>query len=268
MGIWSVALAFVALTQPAAAQSGESDLLYFKGFADAPKSEFFSVAQPQIYCPNGYLPVGGGAEIPGPERNSAIAGLHPEPGNSWGADVWSYGVNKKVKTTAWGVCAENLGNISTASSTVNTSGIGASAGVPECPGAMQPAGGGYEAANVTDWYMRTTGYSSTGWATEVWRRVDGAGSYTTYANCMSGGSPKLSRKFVKAKRHVTVTAWCKGDRHVTGGGPLGEDKSWAVVSKPVDSKADANKIPDDGWRAKVIIPGRKKHNVGVDASCR
>jgi hypothetical protein len=72
-----------------------------------------------------------------------------------------------------------------------------------------------------------------------------------------------------------ATVECKAAEAVAGGGFRTQVKqnglqgfdAWAVQSRPVDTKSDKNKVPDDGWRAKVYNSTAPKHVLKVQATC-
>src|SRR5215217_1735696 len=85
---------------------------------------------------------------------------------------------------------------------------------------------------------------------------------TGIAMALDGGtSGELNYRYTSLNQsqgaYNTVRVACPANRHVTGGGAttVAEGAQWLVSSSPFDSSADADPVPDDGWRVTVYNGG-------------
>lgn len=132
-----------------------------------------------------------------------------------------------------------------------------------CPGTKRPTGGGYEIGlNELDTLRSAAPADLNGdGRIDGWRVVAETGqtgtAVGTSANVMCrGGKIRYVSKagtLPASPGPLTLTARCRSDMHVTGGGAIasnGGDPGGAYVSSsyPIDGP-DADARPDDGWRA-------------------
>jgi hypothetical protein len=73
-------------------------------------------------------------------------------------------------------------------------------------------------------------------------------------------------------RAATITAKCKPKEAVMGGGFHGSGNTgvidaWPVATKPWDSKDDAKKVPDDGWRVTLHNGSNERKSITAHAVC-
>ncbi len=99
-----------------------------------------------------------------------------------------------------------------------------------------------------------------GWRGSVFDTLGGIGGFSDYAVCSTGLKlhyVKSSATKVKVKSAGTVRVPCAADQHVVGGGErlTGTQSTGRLIgSFPYDGP-DKDKIPDDGWQAKVYNVG-------------
>lgn len=109
-----------------------------------------------------------------------------------------------------------------------------------------------------------------GWAIRVYDTLGGGGGMNVNAVCRAGPLSYTNAKSNIAPHHsAAVLANCPAGTHVTGGGaklagPAG--KVHLANSYPLDD-ADANLIPDDGWKAGGYNGSTRKRGLTVYAIC-
>lgn len=243
---------------------------YVKGSATVSEVDF-TLASPTAQCPDGMIATGGGASLDSDPRFSFIGDTYP--GNTgWQADVWNYNTRKTSKATAWAVCVPNSGTLTYISAISSLSNSPATAEFAYCPGGSTITGGGVYEDDPLVWHPRASATNTGGeWLIENIHLVDESDNYAVFAACWSeGGTPSYKRKQVTGRGVLTAKAYCPKGKSVTGGGFIGEGNSLAgaAVSKPIDSKKDADKVPDDGWMAVVNNGGNKKKYAMAQVACR
>lgn len=150
----------------------------------------------------------------------------------------------------------------------------------KCPGAKRPIGGGYQIGiNELD-TLRSAYPADTDGDGKIdgWRVVAETGQPSTAvgtsasAVCRKGTVKYVTKTgtLPASPGALTLTAKCPSGMHVTGGGAVASDggaAQGAYVSQmyPIDG-SDADKLPDDGWRARFW--GSTQPGTKVIAICR
>lgn len=111
------------------------------------------------------------------------------------------------------------------------------------------------------------------WYAEAWHHADVATRLRTFAICMK--NPELSTSTVvspelSASSNPTADVICKEGSAVSGGVmTVGDDASHFSLnaSFPIDTTADADTVPDNGWRSYVDYAGPGGDTVHFSGTC-
>jgi hypothetical protein len=283
--LWIVSLVAVFACAPAAhaeVLGSAGGFTYAKATESMSAEDGYSVAHPAVKCMDGDVPVGGGGALSSNPQASAIAGSYPVR-RKWVAGVWNFAQSAKARATAYAVCSKRVTKISRVTATTSFANIGAQIPAPvDCltPGSTVTAGG-FSVADPTHWTdhgsFPTDGLdegseTGDGWQIVAQHRVAAEEDLTAYVVCMEGGAPQYVSQFVQDADPVTAKVFCPAGTSVTGGGynATGDAQgdAYPVVSKPIDSKADNDKVPDDGWLVEMSDPTFDVIAATVYAACR
>jgi hypothetical protein len=145
-----------------------------------------------------------------------------------------------------------------------------------CPGTQRVTQGSMFIATSNSWITSTYPYDGPdmdsipddGWRGSVFDTAGGIGGFSDYAVCSKGLKLhylKSSTTNVKVKSAATIKVPCPAEQHVIGGGErlTGSQSAGRLIgSFPYDGP-DNDKIPDDGWKAKVYnLDGSAKQLTG------
>lgn len=95
-------------------------------------------------------------------------------------------------------------------------------------------------------------------------------AHTAYTVCHTGLDiqERTKQAISRKDRRTSVTARCRPGERVLGGGGLAASLDiYVVESYPIDTKADANTLPDNGWRATLDNLDNFREAVVAKAIC-
>lgn len=247
----------------------------------APASSEYGVGNVAAVCPNGALPVGGGLEIKAPASSAVIAGSSTASGGTWYGQAWSFGLQEKREVTSWAICSKKMKQEYESSTSLTYTGTIAAQGKANCPAGLSTTGGGvFLNSSASNWQM-TMSRPANGldgdskiddaWVTGLRHRVGSSDTVFPRVECLPGET-KIVQEETSGKEPVKAKALCPASKSVTGGGweivPDEDGFGWSTASKPIDSKADKDKVPDDGWQVNATMGDDQKRDVVVYAACR
>ena len=143
-----------------------------------------------------------------------------------------------------------------------------------CPTDWESVSGG---ASVSAGKTRALAWSSkpqlNSWFGRGWQTSASDTTFRVFGVCMLGEqitTQSLPLNEIPAgPRQVELTAECAEGSAVGGSGrPFGDSRDWRLHrSRPVDTAADADTVPDDGWRTSYHYTGDSETSLLVDAVC-
>lgn len=215
---------------------------------------------------------GGGGSISGPAETSTLFESHPLPQEAWQVEGASTAGVQKM--TGYAICgpvdlvyAINQTPITTNSSTYV---------LATCPDPIGGGGGATGAGLRLNMTQPVLPPSTPGWSSQM-VNTTGSDSLFDYYGICGTYDVRFRRAVTKIDdgESGSVTASCKKSETLLGGGFAGI-KNDAVgyqidllATKPVDSKDDKKKVPDDGWQVKAAnIAGLNNLELTAIATCR
>jgi hypothetical protein len=111
------------------------------------------------------------------------------------------------------------------------------------------------------------------WFATAWQRPDLPIKLKTFAVCMQDpevATATLTKQNLPADSAVYETVYCNGTGSAVGGGAvqLGTHAEFRINSSfPVDSPADVDTLPDDGWRTYLDYSGAGGDGATFKVSC-
>jgi hypothetical protein len=241
-------------------------------------------------CKGSTAVVGGGVGLTGPSRKSHVAYGFPGDDTSDGDlvadDVWKgagvqRGNPRALKITTYSIClTQGVGPVNYASSPAGTVAVGdAFSEKATCPKGTAVAAGGSDVYRGTVSTSSPFDGSDAGRAPDDGWKVTGVNSETSptdltvWAVCLNT-SHKLS--YVAAhgttpgKDSKSIKASCPDGAAATGGGYTikgAPDTRFAHVSRPRDSDADKDKVPDDRWQVSAVNLSDQSAKTTVIVAC-
>ena len=150
-----------------------------------------------------------------------------------------------------------------------------------CGAGEEPVGGGGEATGAGILLIgslpRLPPSSPVGWSPMAYNPTIDDTLFRSHGICSEPGSYRYRESEPQRARvdeSATAVAHCKPSEVVLGGGFAATRgdvvgyRAHAVATKPVDSKADGNKVPDDGWLAELHNRHTQRVDVVAHAVCR
>ena len=237
----------------------------------------FSQAGAPAQCAGERFATGGGGAISGPGTEASLNTLQAtSPTQGWQAEGSTTGVQGR-KLTTYAVCGtkpvtESAGTGSFAPGAEFNSGLTCGGSERASSGGIEDVGGGgdvrivglFPAADPFDWIdsFKNAGSENT--------------TVRHSVRCVSGYNFRYRSESARVRKGEAgkVVAKCKESEAVAGGGLLSTSgtsfdfDTWALGSKPWDSKQDAKKVPDDGWLARVHNGADHRIDLTAHAVCR
>jgi hypothetical protein len=215
---------------------------------------------------------GGGGSISGPAETSTLFESQPLPQEAWQVEGASTAGVQRM--TGYAICgpvdlvyAINQTPITTNSSTYV---------LATCPDPIGGGGGATGAGLRLNMTQPALPPSTPGWSSQM-VNTTGSDSLFDYYGICGTYDVKFRRAVTKIDdgESGSVIASCKGSETLLGGGFAGI-KNDAVgyhidllATRPVDSKDDKKKVPDDGWQVKAAnIAGLNNLELTAIATCR
>jgi hypothetical protein len=259
----TAAAAACAITALAPADSSGLEIEYVKGASTVSGATQDSV---DVSCPPGLRLSGGGAWSAGGYGFVGLNTTYPQGETGWRSYYDSEGATVLIRS--WAICIDRNPVIKQrGSEATTTSSNVVSAG---CKRSQRITGGGAFSSGA---YHQTAvkhiipfGRDATSSDIGHVRRfqVNLANTSNPYQNIIPFSAYAICHENLavtwREKQsndrgpglRTTVTARCHDDEHVLGGGGLAASlKIYPVNSFPIDSKADGDKRPDDGWRVQL-----------------
>jgi hypothetical protein len=278
-----VAIAF-ALVVPAASAStttlGKVGGLKYVRASDTVAAASMSATAKTVRARCGASPwrtTGGGAALEGTARSSYLS-LSEDNINSWYGTGWHVAQAAR-KLSTYGVCSKStaITHDTHVESFPPTPPTSVASGVNLCAQGHVLGGGTLATIGPAKGFINTTNPYDSADADDIpddgWQAymavLDGSGSILVYNICRKAAPAYRSvQGSVDNKHSLTVNAKCTSG-HVAGGGvyETGSAKAGHVLTtRPIDT-GDADKIPDDGWSAKVYNETGITQTVTVTAIC-
>ncbi len=280
------ALAFFAFAAPASAEvlGKEGGFTYVKKTKTLPGGGSGDDAEAVAKCPSDQVHAGGGATVTGDARGTTLSTVGLGNDRSWFASAWHTGINSKdKKLTAWVTCTSKVSTMSANTEVVSVgSGPASGSTAVACDSGVVTGGGTRLIGSNDDWWLNSTypvdmtdpdPSTNDGWRAYA-QHLDGTLSSTMLVDvvCLTGKEPLYrSTSRETSKELVTLKTSCPNDRAVTGGGAFASgaaDEAYVVSTAPFDSKDDKDKVPDDGWKAKIQNNTSGELQFGSSAVCR
>ena len=261
-------LGALVLTMPAVAAAGTPGSTESLGKSKG--LEYMRAQHPNVidqvgqsaYCDGDAEVTGGGGVINGPAPGTALHETYPDTGDlsGWRAEASTAG-DEPRRLTTFAVCGGVDLNYSNSQIPLDTGILVAN---ETCSSSvLKPIGGGMSATGsgmklVASRPVRPP--STPGWAVNVWNDTMDDTLIDSYGICtdrfkLRDRTSELNR--LQPGETGTAIAKCKSSESVLSGGFVGRrDKvtgflTVALGTKPWDSKADGNKVPDDGWQVRA-----------------
>jgi hypothetical protein len=221
---------------------------------------------------------GGGVALEGTARSSYLS-LSEDYTNSWYGIGWHLAQAAR-KLSVFGVCSKStaITHDTHVNSFPATPPESTASGVNLCAQGHVLGGGTLATIGPAKGFINTTNpYDSASDADDVpddgWQAymavLNGSGSILVYNICRKAAPAYHSvQGSVTDKHSLTVSAKCTSG-HVAGGGVYetgNAQNGHVVATRPIDT-GDADKIPDDGWSAKVYNETGITQTVTVTAIC-
>ena len=283
--IASAALVLLVAATPASAEvlGKEGGFTYVKKEAKLPNGPGPKDASAIAICPAGSVDTGGGASVTGKPAGTAISASGAVVPTQWSVEGWHTGINPKNETlTAYAICTEKTAKTS---SFTHIEPVGAGpAGMnatSNCPIGHAVGGGVHFSSSGSEWWLNSTSgvdagdvdeLPDDGWVAWVEHLTGPPANMFVDTICMEGKLPVYREKAKETKKkQAKVRALCPDGKSVTGGGAfasLATDDAHVVASNPIDSKKDADSVPDDGWKAKYHNAATEKQRFTASVVCR
>ena len=264
--------AFAGTPGPSVSLGKSKGIEYFKGtYPDV----VTQTSQP-VMCDTGgggeVEVTGGGGSISGPAETSTLFESYPLPQEAWQVEGASTAGVQKM--TGFAICGPvdlvyviNQTSIGTNTNTFATA---------VCPDPIGGGGGATGSGLRLNMSQPQLPPSTAGWATHMVNST-GSDSLFDYYGICGTYDVKFRRASTKIDDGETgsVTATCKARETLLGGGFAGVKNEVIgyqvdlLATKPVDSKDDAKKVPDDGWQVKAAsMAGLNNLELTAIATCR
>jgi hypothetical protein len=280
------ALVTLAATQPAsAARLGKAGgFEYVKSTRTLPDAIGSARTQRRAGSPRcvaGQEPIGGGGSVGGVAATSSLASTSFHGNRQWLADAW-HANQPAAKVSAYAICAPDEKVSRESAITIVGSGPSTGVEIAQCPTGHVAGGGARLIGDSWDWWLNSTfpedGIDDVDLLTDdAWRvmahHLPGppASSMLVDATCKAGAAPAYVRKYdvVDATSAITVEAKCPAGKVVVGGGGRIDGSSFKghiLATVPYDGR-DKNRVPEDGWRAKLYNDSGSTLYANVYAAC-
>ena len=242
-------------------------LIYVKQKEVLPQGPNPQAVEADAQCPSGAVPTGGGGKVTGVPGGTAIAGSGPSGADVWDVTGWHTGINSEDEAlTSWLVCTEKFaGKVSRSAEFLEVDKAPAGGDEFAVCNFGHATGGGVRQTATADWWLNSTGpvdvdadtSPDDGWLSAVQHLSGPPTDLVVQVICMEGKEPVYRAKDKESSdiEKVTQKAFCPKGTSTTGGGASasgGTADSHITSTAPIDSKKDADKVPDDGWKAKFF----------------
>ncbi len=232
----------------------------------------------QAYCGLAWTATGGGVAVAGNPIASFVSGTDVSKYGVWGGG-W-HALQPQRRLSVYGICSKSSA-VTTDTRYANfPAAPSAAAFAPACA-AGHVLGAGVEGPYLDSHVTSTTpidGSDADHVPDDGWRGSDallaspGTAIMLIHYSCAVGPQPayRAAKASVLPGEQSTIKAQCPNAQHVAGGGVSlngSVDGAHIAVSRPVDSAADADKVPDDGWLATVSNDGGTARTARVTAIC-
>ena len=271
------ALALLVMATPAGAKvlGANGDFTYVKKSGVLPNPPFES-GEAEVNCPNGTEHTGGGASAIGPPAVTYLATNGATFDDGWIVNGWQDEIDKKKKIIAWGICTSKPAKVSDVGQNFPGAAAPASAnGIAECDSGHVVGGGASLSGAPVDWQLNSTFpiVNDDSWRVYAHHRAGGATMFNqVFVVCMEGKAPRYVRdEIITNAEKVTRKATCRDSEAVIGGGAYvtgDTDDAHVVATAPLDTKADKDKVPDNGWKAKFYNDSGINQEFRAHAICR
>jgi hypothetical protein len=286
--VLAAAIAFAALASGASAATttlGKAGGLKYVRGSETVAAAGASATSARAKASCGQSPwktTGGGVALAGAVSDT-YASLDSDQLHSWFGAAWHVSQPKRT-LSSFGICSKSTAishDVHLASIPQAPPTSYGSASI-DCAQGHVIGGGSLATADDTDVFIETThprdaaadgdSIPDDGWQTYM-TLFDGTGvSALVYGICRKGAIPSypVAQKTLDANHSLRLKARCPSDHvHVAGGGvyetgsPL---TAHVAATRPIDG-ADRDRIPDDGWSAKVHNGTPTTQQVTVTAIC-
>ena len=267
-GIVGAATLLLAAAPASAESLGEAGgFIYMKRESVLPKGPAPTSQDATAKCPAGAVHTGGGGAVTGRPGGTFIASSGTAADKQWYVEGWQTGVNPKRETvTAWVICTEKTGKVTDESNLENAgpapSGDHATA---SCLQGHAVGGGVRTIGAASTWWLNSSypidegdagGRPDDGWVAWVQHPAGDTHDFIVDVICMDGKEPIYREKAkTTSKKKVTTKAFCPKGTSVVGGGGYASkatDESHLITTQPIDSRKDADSVPDDGWKSRSV----------------
>jgi hypothetical protein len=238
-------------------------------------------AEVLLACGDSEFPLGAGADATGKAKHTRVSAASPTTlgliHDAVFSDSQRTGGGTDKRSVTFGVCRSSVPSAYSFNSVEAPPGASTTAKV-ECP-IGKSVGGGFDldSGNVVR-SAPADGADANSRADDAWivtGRPDlakqGVGTQIACDDPPSGPTARPSTAGrVRANRARTLRASCPRDTSVASGGfriagPAAKNRVHGT--RPVDSKADGNKVPDDAWQATLVNGTGKRRRAVVYAVC-
>ena len=225
-------------------------------------------------CPNGMDISGGGAEAGGKYGGVGLNSTYPGSDNSWTSFYDSHGGTVLIRSYA--ICVPGNALIDARER------VGGGTERARCPSDRDLTGGGvYSSGSFDQTAIRQSvmyRYSNrrqgppNRWQSNLENISQPPVNITstTYAVCHKGLDMSYRREHEiapKGKRS-SLTVRCAADERVLGGGGAAASlQIFLIDSYPIDTNADDDKLPDNGWRAILDNLDTQREVIAAHAAC-
>jgi hypothetical protein len=262
-GLWAVLAAF-ALT-PAVASAGtpgQTERLGKSKGIEYMRAKYLDVVtqttQP-VTCDGDAEVAGGGGSISGPAGTATVNESYPMPQSGWGVEG-SRSAGSSRTLNGYAMCVGTDVEFYFTSENVGNGSISNGAG---CILDELPTGGGLESTSSGMFmnFTRPETEPAARWYSLAQNPTGSTIAVTYWTACSNRYKLRYrttETAGIQPGEADTATAKCKPDEAVIGGGYhalfQGNDTTGVRpnATKPWDSKDDAKKVPDDGWRVKLF----------------
>ncbi len=267
-GLTAAVMAGLAAAPVASAEvlGTKGGFTYVKKEKTLPGSSGVQTADATAKCPNSTEHTGGGGTVTGRPTGTTLASSGTATDRQWYVEGWHTGINPtNRKLTAWVICSKKTGKFSMNSQPQSVdAGPTTASATAECTGGAAAVGGGVRLIGpAQDWSLNSTSpvdvgspdpFMDNGWRSFAYHRSGPPASMIADVICMDGPVPAYSEtsRTTSAKK-VTIKSTCDGGRSVIGGGAFASGPSQdahITSTNPIDTNADKDKVPDDGWKSK------------------
>jgi hypothetical protein len=159
-----------------------------------------------------------------------------------------------------GVCTSKTARFSEDSTNFPAAASPASSnGTIECNDGHAVGGGATLSGAPGDWQLNSTFpiVNSNAWRVFAQHYAGGAVTTSTvFVVCIKGRAPHYRNESKSSsKSKMAVKTACKANEAVIGGGAFvggSTDEAHLTSTAPIDTRADKDKVPDNGWKAKFF----------------